>query len=259
MKNTYNINPSSIKLNNSKKAKKVYRKNLIRKFFRILFCAFIGVSTVILVFYIFHMFDSKFLIGNTFYYSESITLGALVSTLGSSLISITSIWNEQCSKNVDLNIKTLQEDQLERDRNWNRWPFTDRVSKHKLTKDEYEYYIYKNPSIKFNVLKKEIFIPISIKDFNELNIMQTYFILSFKRNEYRKLLAFQPTSDYLKDILIWDCMKDVYKHIFLYKCCKIISLMGWSIVISSIIFSFFYPQLIGYLDSIILTVSAIWS
>lgn len=259
MKDTYTVKLSSIKLNNSKYAKWLYYRILIKRVLNMLLRIIVSSFTVLCIFWIFNIFDNELLIGKKFSYLESITLGAMLSTLGSSLISITSIFIKQCKNNIELNINTLQEDQLERETKWNRWPFVDRVSKHNVCSKKKEYYIYVNPSIKFSNLKKEIFIPLSTKDFNELKIIKSYFSLKVKRNSYRKVLAFQPNNNYLKDILIWDCLKDVYKNIIYFKANKMISHIGWSIVISSITLSFFYPNLVSYFNRIILAISTIWS
>lgn len=253
------VNLSSIKLNNSKYAKWLYYRTLIKRILNMMLRIIVSSFTVLCVFWIFNIFDNELLIGKKFSYLESITLGAMFSTLGSSLISITSIFIKQCKNNIELNINTLQEDQLERETKWNRWPFVDRVSKHNVCSKKKEYYIYVNPSIKFSNLKKEISIPLSTKDFNELKIIRSYFSLKVKRNSYRKVLAFQPNNNYLKDILIWDCLKDVYKNIIYFKANKMISHIGWSIVISSITLSFFYPNLVSYFNRIILAISTIWS
>lgn len=259
MKNTYTINLSTIKINNSNIAKRRYIANILNKIsyivIRLLTCA----VTISGVFYIFYIFDKNLLIGKDFSYQESITLGALCSALGSPIITITSIFSEHCVRNIDLNIETLQSDQLGRNKKWNRWPFIDRISKHRISRNSNEYYIYSNPSIKFCNLNRKIHIPLSIKDFYELKIFYNYVVLRLNRKNYRKILAFQPNESYLKDILVWDCLMNTYKNVINYKIHKLFSYAGWSIVVSGIIFSFLYPKLITYFDSIILAISTIRS
>ena len=255
MKNTYSINLSTTKLINGNYGKKLYVKNIIRRLFYYFIRLLICIVTFCCLFYMFYIFDSNSLIAQAFSYNESIALGALFSTLGSSLVAITSVLSEHCIKNIDINIETLQESQLCRTEKWKRWPFISRISKHNLSKNEKEYYVYENPSILFENLKQEIYIPLAIKDFYELKIIWSYLVLKFKRKSFRKILAFQPNNNYLKDILIWDCLKNVYKTVIVYKFHKMFTYIGWSIVISSIIFSFSYPQLATYFDSIIFAIS----
>lgn len=257
MNNTYTINLSTIKINNSNIARRHYAANILNKILYTIIRLLICTVTISGVFYIFSIFDKNLLIGKDFSYQESITLGALCSTLGSSILTITSIFSEHCLRNIDLNIETLQSEQLERNKKWNRWPFVDRISKHRFSRNSNEYYIYSNPSIKFCNLNKEIHIPLSIRDFYELKILYNYVVLKVTRKNYRKILAFQPNEDYLKDILVWDCLMNTYKSVIIYKIHKLFSYIGWSIAISGIAFSFLYPKLITYFDSIILAISTI--
>lgn len=257
MNNTYIINLSTIKINNNNVAKRRYAANILNKISYIVIRVLICAITISGVFYIFYIFDKNLLIGKEFSYQEAITLGALCSTLGSSIITLTSVLSEHCIKNIDLNIETLQLDQLGRNKKWNRWPFVDRISKHRISRNSNEYYSYSNPSIKFCNMRMKIYIPLSIKDFYELKIFFNYVMLKLKRKAYRKILAFQPNEDYLKDILVWDCLMNTYKNVIIYKIHKLFSYVGWSIVVSGIVFSFLYPKLIAYFDSIILAISTI--
>ncbi len=259
MNNTYIINLSTIKINNNNVAKRRYAANILNKISYIVIRVLICAITISGVFYIFYIFDENLLIGKEFSYQEAITLGALCSTLGSSIITLTSVLSEHCIKNIDLNIETLQSDQLGKNKKWNRWPFVDRISKHRISRNSNEYYSYSNPSIKFCNMRMEIYIPLSIKDFYELKIFFNYVMLKLKRKTYRKILAFQPNEDYLKDILVWDCLMNTYKNVIIYKIHKLFLYVGWSIVVSGIVFSFLYPKLIAYFDSIILAISTIRS
>lgn len=257
MNNTYKINTSTIKINNTQNARKKHFLYAINKSVVAISRSLICAITILGVFYIFNFFDTNLLIGKEFNYSESIALGALFSTFGSSIVTITSIFCEHCIRNINLNIETLQSEQLCRAKKWTRWPFVERISKHSISIKAKEFYIYSNPSVKFCNLKKDIYIPLSTKDFYELKIFHYYIILKLKRKDYRKILAFQADDKYLKDILIWDCLLDTYKNIIVYKTHKIFSYIGWSIVVSSLILSFLYPNLITYFYSIVFAIPTV--
>ena len=181
--------------------------------------------------------------------NSSITIGALLSTLGTSIASISNLFcnetREQFIKNTEMLLKTQEEFSDA----WEHRPFIERISRHRQNKGYYEYLILENPKIIFSGLnwKKTVLVPTSKNDFYELPIIINYLRLQLNRKKYRKLIELN-FQKYSSEMLVWDNLANSYKKIILYKISSFFSFVGISIVVNSFLFSFFYHIAAPYLN-----------
>jgi hypothetical protein len=178
--------------------------------------------------------------------AETIALGAVFATLGSSIVSVFSILCKEQYNQFYENIKVFQTQLIGCDI-WERWPFVKRISKRRGANGESEYQILSNPYLVFQCfgLETHIDLPSSKTDFHELPILYVYLTLKKRRLTYRKYLALSPDSTVVRDILLWDCITELYGNILKYRIGQYAIWLGSSFVLSSIIFAFFYKFLIN--------------
>lgn len=235
---TYSIQKATLKIE-TKSHSFDYTKFLFKKILRCLFKIIIFTACFIFTFFIFRIYVDKLKLDNT------IAIGALLSSLGTSITSISNLFcnesRERFTKNTEMLLKTQKEFEDE----WEHRPFLKRMSKHKRG-DFYEYCTLKNPLIDFNGLNwsKKIDVPTSTNDFIEFPVVRNYLKLFFNRKNYRKLLDIN-FENYSDEILVWDNLTDSYKRIIVYKIFSNTSFIGISIVINSLLFSFFYNLVIS--------------
>lgn len=207
---------------------------------------FTYVCSLILTVYITWIIYKKCIIQFTL--NETISLGAVFATLGSSLVAVFSlICSEQYSQFMD-NIRILQTNLLEKE-NWERWPFVKRFWRNKVANGEYHYYILLNPRITFmdpnSKWQINFTIPFGKIDFRQMSVYPNLFKLIKFKNIYNEIIVKNNT---IQDILIWNCLTDIYKKIIIYRWCQIVIWIGSCFVLGSIIFSFFYIQLIEIIE-----------
>ena len=178
--------------------------------------------------------------------AETIALGAVFATLGSSIVSVFSLLCKKQYNQFYENIKVLQTQLIGNDI-WERWPFVKRISKRRGVNGKPEYQILSNPYLVFECfgVDTHIDLPSSKTDFHELPILHVYLTLKKRRKTYRKYLALSPDSMAVKDILLWDCITELYRNILIYRIGQCTIWLGSSFVLSSIIFAFFYKFLIN--------------
>lgn len=236
MSYTYKIQKATISYKKGKKFNLQYSILIFKKIMRKIYVILIFLFCVLFTYIIYKFYINDISLENT------ITIGALLSTLGSSIISVASY---ACNENLrcfEDNFKNMQKNQEFFDAKWERRPFYKRISKYKYTKNEYEYCFLENPMIVFSahMWNKRISIPSSREDFYELPIIRNYLTLRKNRKYYRIAISLYQNKEALEDILVWDNLTDMYKNILRYKLFHIFSTFGWSLLINSIIFSFLY-------------------
>lgn len=181
---------------------------------------------------------------------NTISIGALLSTLGTSISSLANLYCNEILNRFIKNSEIMLKNQDEFQAKWEHRSFIKRFNKHTHSKFKYEYYILENPIIEFNGCnwRKRITIPTSKIDFYELPIIRNYFKLKFNRKKYRKLISFYTDNYVLKDILVWDNLTELYKEIIQYKFLAFLSFCGICIVINGLLFSFFYNSIISLIN-----------
>jgi hypothetical protein len=235
MSDTYSITSGELVLKNDPSAQGLFRRYMFRRVLRIFircieFCIALTITWLIF---------SGCLTTPTL--SETISLGAVFATFGSSIVSIFSLSCKEQYDQFNENMKILQE-HLAGNSLWTRWPFIKRVCKRKGADGKSEYQLLSNPYIVFLGFPKEthVSLPSSKEDFYELPIVKIFLYLKIKRTKYRNFLSMSTTSNSIKDILIWDCITDIYKDIILYRVGQFLIWFGGCFVISSIILTFLW-------------------
>ncbi|MCQ2485798.1 MAG: hypothetical protein MJ168_10770 [Clostridia bacterium] len=172
---------------------------------------------------------------------NAISVGAVFSTIGSSIVSISSILCNKQDVLFENNINVLQKDLI--NFYWKRWTFLNRVTKSNLGKGKYQ--VIENPYIEFefSTKKLKVNIPSSKSDYDELPVVITFLKLLFYKKSYRNSLIKLNNEDALQEILVWNCISSVYKNILTYKIGKLFVWFGCCLVFFSILFSLFYPKI----------------
>lgn len=232
MKETYELKNGEIKLIHSRYLYKLQFKNFLREAALVISHLLLLIGVCVITWIVYRKCIVKMDLEDT------ISLGAVFATLGSSLVAVSSLeCNEQYSQFMD-NIRILEENLFKKNK-WERWPFVKRVQKNKIARGEYLYYILYNPSIIFQgeQWKLEVLLPSGKFDFRELPVYRTIIQLARYRKKYGIVLLNQNN---VKDILIWRCLTKVYLNIFLYRWNQSMVWIGSYFIFSSVFFSFFY-------------------
>ena len=189
-------------------------------------------------------------------FSNLVAFGAIFATLGSSLVSVASLWCGQQYHQFENNTEVLQTKLT--NVKWERWPFIRRITRRKIGKKKYEYQVLENPSIVFNLGNKNlnIWLPSVKADFNELFAFWGWVNLKIHGKNFRKFLGMHGELDAVREILIWDCVTSIYQNVFLYKISKVLIWFGANFVCFSIFFSFFYSHIHAYCNEIFRVLSS---
>jgi hypothetical protein len=176
-------------------------------------------------------------------FSDLVAFGAIFTTLGSSLVSVASLWCGQQYHQFESNTEILQT-KLTNEK-WEHWPFIRRITRRKIGKRKYEYQVLENPCIVFNLGNKNLnmWLPSVKADFNELFAFWGWINLKIHGKNFRKFLGMHGKLDAVREILIWDCVTSIYQNVLLYKISKVLIWFGGNFVCFSIFFSFFYSYL----------------
>lgn len=212
-----------------------YRRIICEKTVEVIAYFFIIAISFFLILFAFNNLISVLTIEN------AISVGAVFSTIGSSIVSISSIWCNKQDVLFENNINVLQKDLI--NFYWKRWTFLNRITKSNLGKGKYQ--VIENPYIefKFSTKKLKVNIPSSKSDYNELPVVITFLKLLFYKKSYTNSLIKLNNEDALQEILVWNCISSVYKNILIYKVGKLFVWLGCCLVFFSILFSLFYPQI----------------
>lgn len=172
--------------------------------------------------------------------NEMISLGAVFATFGSAAISIFSLnCNEQIN-HFQNNLLILQNSLIKTEK-WNRWRFLKKIEKRKLGFCE-----VKTPQIHFYKQSKKISIPLptDLSDFGDLSVGWYYFhFLLFSQSYFIYLSVEIPTQQEAEAFLVFQCLKNIYQNILYFKTSKFFIWVGSGFILSSVVFSFFYPQI----------------
>ena len=87
--------------------------------------------------------------------NETIALGAVFATFGSAAISVFSLYCSMESNKFQSNLIVLQ-NQLLNQETWERWEFLKRIERKRISHNQVQYYILKNPQIDFKTHNKQI-------------------------------------------------------------------------------------------------------
>ena len=175
--------------------------------------------------------------------SETISLGSIFATFGSSIVAVFSITMSNYYERFCTNIEILYSN-ICPDCKWYRWPFIKRESHNVLFNKELTYQILKNATFTFNVGSHEITIdlPTVREDFYDLQNWK-FFITMKKEYKHYESYILKNIKEPAEALMIWDCILDNYRSIAIYKIAKLFIVVGESFILSSILFAFFYDKI----------------
>jgi hypothetical protein len=240
MKKNYSINDGGLFLCNDMKSKaSVYFSYLCQ-----LIKVILVMGSLLLIMYITLVIYNECI--KTISLAECIPLGSIFATFGSALISVFCIYNDKQYNLFQENLEILRR-QIPELRSWQRWPFLKRYSKDRLSILHSNYYILLNPQITFELNSKSVTVPIPscTADFKDLSVTNNIGKMICFREQYSKLI-YSLYNMKQEDLIIFDCVLTIYKNIIKYKCGTIIIWIGAEFIFSSILFSFFYEQIIEF-------------
>lgn len=191
--------------------------------------------TVVLTYYIF-----KNSIQQKDKLSETIALGSIFATFGSSLVAVFSLKMSSEYERFQENIRILYSD-LVPEYEWHRWPFIRRESHQILYNGEFTYQLLKNTIVTFNVGSHEISInlPTIKEDFYDLANWKSLFVMYVEIRDYQSYVL-KNVSDPAEALTLWDCIYDNFVVIARYRLSKFLVLIGDFLILLSIIFAFFF-------------------
>lgn len=205
----------------------------------------LGVGSLSLTMYITLLIYEKCI--TTISLTECIPLGSIFATFGSALISVFSIYNDKQYSLFQENLEILR-GQIPDLHSWQRWPFLKRYTKDRLSILHSNHYILSNPQITFELNNKSITVPIPscTADFKDLPVTNNTVKMICFRKRYSKFI-YSLFNMKQEDLIIFDCVLAIYKNIIKYKIGTVIIWAGAEFIFSSILFSFFYKQIIEFL------------
>lgn len=176
--------------------------------------------------------------------NATIALGAVFATFGSAIISVFSLYSNMEFSKFQNNLNTLQ-NQLLNQKSWNRWDFLKRMERKRISQNNVQYFILRNPQIIFKTLSKQITVtfPASVSDFKEVIFIVDFIKMKLFRRKYYLHIYEQLESDLGNAFLVYNCVYDIYKNMFLYKMGNFFIWFGSCFILSSIIFSFSYYKI----------------
>lgn len=178
--------------------------------------------------------------------SDTIALGSIFATFGSSIVAIFSLkMGFECDR-FNNNIRILYKD-LEPENEWYRWPFVKREMYQVLYNGTNTYQVVDNSTITFNIGSHEssFKIPTVKEDFYDLPNWKALFKMKKESKDYQSFIINHITDTYKEAIAlsIWDCLLDSYNVIAKYKLSRYFTTVGEIFVLWSIVFAFIYRLL----------------
>lgn len=172
--------------------------------------------------------------------SDTIALGSIFATFGSSLVAVFSLIMGSTYDRFLSNINILFQ-KLEPEKAWYRWAFIKRKSHQILYNREYAYQELTNAKIYFNVgsHKIDMFLPTIKEDFFDLPNWKSWNQMRQYARDYEHYILNKCIEPAIP-LMIWDCVWDNFCVIIKYKFARILVLLGDALIISSVFWSFVY-------------------
>lgn len=174
--------------------------------------------------------------------SETIALGSIFATFGSSVVSVFSIVMNNQSDRFMSNIEILYSDIIP-EKKWVRWSFIKRKKYRRLYNGEYTCQALTNSKVEFDVGSHKIsmFIPTVREDFFDLPVWRPWLSMKIRHRDYETAVL----GDNVKEnvaiaIMLWNCIYDNFKCIIMYRIARALVVLGEAYILSSIVFAFTY-------------------
>lgn len=171
---------------------------------------------------------------------DTIALGSIFATFGSSLVGVFSLIMGSEYDRFISNYNVLFK-QLKPEKYWKRWAFIKRESHQGLFNNEHAYQKLTNAKVKFNVGSHPILldIPTIKEDFFDLPNWRNLLKMKLEAKDFESHVlnkCKQPADP----LMVWDCIFDNFKIISKYKIAKAMVVLGESYILASIIMAFSY-------------------
>ncbi len=175
--------------------------------------------------------------------SDTIALGSIFATFGSSLVAIFSLIMGSYYDHFLLNMKILYEE-LEPNNGWKRWPFIKRYSHKRLFNREQSYQVLENSTITFDVGSHQITVelPTIKEDFFDLPNWKYWKLMKDNEKNFESTV-YKKGGDIPKALMVWDCIYDNYSSVLHYRIARMFVVIGEEYIFSSIIWAFCYRLL----------------
>lgn len=174
--------------------------------------------------------------------SETIALGSIFATFGSSVVSVFSIVMNNQSDRFMSNIGILYSDIIP-EKKWVRWSFIKRIIYRRLYNGEYTCQELTNSKVEFDVGSHKIsmFIPTVREDFFDLPIWSSWLSMKIRHRDYETaVLSGNGKENVATAIMLWNCIYDNFKCIIMYRIARALVVLGEAYILSSIVFAFMY-------------------
>ena len=220
----------------------------------VLYCI-IAIAPLILTYFIFDscIEKSKLNLANT------ISLGAIFATFGSAIISSVILLETNKLNRILSNVDILYSDIL-KEKKWTRWPFIKRYHAQTLLDGKITSSKLENPNIIFKLGSHDIniTIPTTQEDFYDLPSLHNFRQMKKYGEQFKTYIVnhteciydtgFSNVGDYF---WAWDCLYDIWKNVVLFKINKLLVALGFSIIVSSFLYSFTFIQINNVINLII--------
>ncbi len=233
MNEAFSFNPGNLTKYSTTEKRSIKHIQLYQVIYAIAFLACLAVTFIIF----------KKCISNERKLSDTIALGSIFATFGSSIVAIFSITITNIYDRFSNNLNILFSD-LTPDNKWHRWPFVKRVTHSRLYNNELTYQVLKNAEVIFNVGSHPITItlPTIREDFYDTENWKCYLTMLLEAKNYETYVL-NNISESAKSLMIWDCIIDNFKSIAIYKLSRLMIVIGESFIISSIVLAFFFTKI----------------
>lgn len=192
---------------------------------------------------------------------NTISLGAVFATLGSTMVSISSL---ACNKNYEefLACLSVLKDDLASENIDIKWTFLKKKEKIKKCNKLYITYQTTNPKIVFEMgnVNLPIEFPTQKRSFYELEILKSIVNMKISKKIYISYIISNCNSFMESGIYVWDCVYHILCCAFRYKIHKTIILLSVMIFISGLLITILYPFIVKCdFQNIVFTVMTRWT
>lgn len=192
---------------------------------------------------------------------NTLSLGAVFATLGSTMVSISSL---VCNKNYEefLSCLNILKDNLASESIDVKWTFLKKKEVIKKCSNSYTTYHTTNPKIVFEMgsVSLPIEFPTQKRNFYELEILKSIIKMKLGKKIYISYIVTNCNSFMESGIYVWECVYHILCCAFRYKIHKTIIVLSVMIFISGLLATVLYPFIVNSnFQDIVLAIMAGWA
>ena len=175
---------------------------------------------------------------------DTISLGAVFATLGSTLVSIASLICNKYYDEFTSCLDTFKNELSAQDIKLN-WLFLKKHEVIKKSKNEYVLYQASNPKVIFQLgaVNLSIEVPVQKKDFYELGLLKKILKMKVSKKIYITYLLNYTDSVMESGLYIWECLYHILCNALSYKFHRDLIITGTIFFVSGLIITFLYPMI----------------